>query len=80
MTRSILDGELKPVEGRELHLRETTDEAFGIEKRKSKNPIVSIVNAEEDFQKGIRFYDMDLVNLKEGVAPQCILLPDQWQI
>lgn len=47
---------------RQIYLGKTTDVLSKVRKRNFKNPTISIVNAEEAFQKGIKFYDMNLVS------------------
>lgn len=72
MKDSILEEGVKPMKRKYVHLSKTTEEAFRVGHRKSKNPIVFTVKAREAHEQGIRFYDMDLVVLTEEVPVRFI--------
>ncbi len=75
----ILSEGLKPMGRRYVHLSKTTDEAYKVGKRKSKNPIIFVVKAKEGRKGGIKFYDMGLVVLTEAVPPEYIMLAAETQ-
>jgi putative RNA 2'-phosphotransferase len=77
MKQSILTEGIKPESRRFVHLSKTSHEALQVGKRKSKNPMVFTVNAKEAHRQGIRFYDMGLVVLTEGIPAEHIRFSDQ---
>jgi putative RNA 2'-phosphotransferase len=77
MKESIIEEGVKPMKRRYVHLSKTTEEAFQVGHRKSKNPIVFTVKAREAHEEGIKFYDMDLVVLTEEVPARFVRFADE---
>jgi putative RNA 2'-phosphotransferase len=77
MKDSILEEGIKPMKRKYVHLSKNTVEAVHVGRRKSKNPIVFAVEAEEAHDQGIRFYDMGLVVLTAEVPARFVLFADE---
>lgn len=77
MKGSILEEGIKPMKRKYVHLSKTTEEAFQLGNRKSKNPVVCAVEAKEAHDEGIRFYDMGLVVLTTEVPARFVRFADQ---
>lgn len=77
MKNAILQDGIKPMRRKYVHLSKTTEEAFQVGSRKSKNPIVLAVQARGAHDQGIRFYDMGLVVLTEEVPAKFVQFSDQ---
>jgi len=74
MKDTILTEGIKPMRRKFVHLSKTKEEAFQVGRRKSKNPIVFVVEAKEAYQRGVKFYDMGVVVLTEAVPAEFIQL------
>ncbi|UCB53079.1 MAG: RNA 2'-phosphotransferase [Candidatus Zixiibacteriota bacterium] len=77
MKDSILEEGIKPMKRKYVHLSKTTEEAFQVGGRRSKNPVVFAVKAEEAHGKGIKFYDMGLVVLTAEVPARFVRFADE---
>jgi len=77
MKESIPEEGIKPMKRKYVHLNETTEEAFQVGGRKSKNPIVFTVKAKGAYEQGITFYDIGLVVLTEVVPASFVQSADE---
>ena len=77
MKGSRLEEGIKPMKRKYVHLSRTTEEAFQLGSRKSKNPAVCAVEAKETHDEGIRFDDMGLVVLTREVPARFVRFADE---